>query len=384
MSSSRSEAASIRGRPCALEQAIEAAAAALVEARLPLVYGLVESTVEAQREAVRLADLAGAIVDPASSASHLGSLAAFAREGTLTASLGELRSRADLLLFWGCDPDAAHPGFTSRFAAPRAGRARLAVDLGPAMGPPSVDERLSLPPSREVEALLVLRAFVRGRRVEASRLQALGLPLDRLKTLARRLLACRYGVLVHDADPPSERRDPETPGALGALVRDASPKARLRLLGVRRAGNPAGAESVLTWQTGFPASVSFARGYPRFGPGETDAESVLRRREVDAALLVGLGVNARSDLSAGARRHLEEIPVVRIGPHGAPETATRGVFIAAAAFPSTPGRVFRMDGVALRQRPLADDSEAPVRPTEAQILARIASSLEKRALGSAP
>src|SRR5690606_41382828 len=79
------------GVPVALEEAVAAAADVLVGARLPLVYGLVETTVEAQRLAVEIADLTGGAVDTAASAGHEASLLAFQRIGLLTATLGEVQ-----------------------------------------------------------------------------------------------------------------------------------------------------------------------------------------------------------------------------------------------------------------------------------------------------
>src|SRR5690606_37770017 len=109
--------ARVGGVPVGLEDAVTAAADVLVGARLPLVYGLVETTVEAQRLAVEIADLTGGAVDTAASAGHEASLLAFQRIGLLTATLGEVRMRADLVVFWGIDPDAREPGFRDRYLA---------------------------------------------------------------------------------------------------------------------------------------------------------------------------------------------------------------------------------------------------------------------------
>jgi formylmethanofuran dehydrogenase subunit B len=53
----------IDGRPATVDEAVEAAAEFLYNANLPLVYGLSNTTCEAQREAVRLAELVGGVVD---------------------------------------------------------------------------------------------------------------------------------------------------------------------------------------------------------------------------------------------------------------------------------------------------------------------------------
>jgi len=370
----------VNGRASSLDEATEAAAAILGAARLPLVYGLALSTVEAQGEAARLAALLRGVVDSAASAGQAPALDAFTRLGLLTASLGELR-RADLVVFWGCDPEGIHPGFVERYAPAREGRVRVAVDVGPVRGPEGADERLSLSADREIEALLVLRAFVRGRRVEPEGIEPLALPIEALRGLARRLTACAYGVLLHEGDPRPARRDPVRPAALTALAQDVRGPARLRTIALRSPGNPVGAENVLTWQTGFPSAVSFARGFPRHDPAEFSGEGLLARGEVDAALVVG--ADPSQHLSPAALRHLGRIPIVAVGEVNAGGSTQTGagvlsrakVRVATAPFAATAGRVFRMDGIALRHEP---SLSSPL-PSEATVLARIAASARGRA-----
>jgi formylmethanofuran dehydrogenase subunit B len=53
----------IDGKPATVNEAVEAAAEYLYRANMPLVYGLSNTTCEAQREAVQLAELVGAVID---------------------------------------------------------------------------------------------------------------------------------------------------------------------------------------------------------------------------------------------------------------------------------------------------------------------------------
>ncbi|MEO2089426.1 MAG: hypothetical protein ABGY75_08010 [Gemmataceae bacterium] len=53
----------IDGKEATVEEAIEAAADILWNADLPLVYGLSNTTCEAQREAVHLAEIVGGVID---------------------------------------------------------------------------------------------------------------------------------------------------------------------------------------------------------------------------------------------------------------------------------------------------------------------------------
>ena len=366
------------GRACSVDAAVASAAELLAGADLPLVYGLVQSTVEAQRQAVRLADLLHGVVDSAASPAHEPSLQAYAQLGGLTATLGELRRRADLVLFWGCDPDRLHAGFVERLAGPRPGRYRLAIDLASGRGPASVPDRLSIPPESELHALLALRALVSQERVDPRLAEPPGLAPTALRELARRLAACDYGVILHEGDPPPDHRDVALAMALGALVGGVTRKAHLRQVGVRGPGNPAGAENVLTWQTGFPGSISFNRGYPRYGPGEFTADALLARRDVDAALLVG--VDPARHLPPAAVERVGEVPLVWLGAPEAPAAERSQVSIATLPFVSTPGHVYRMDGLALRHHAQPGDAAADW-PSEAAVLASIAAAVEARLSG---
>jgi formylmethanofuran dehydrogenase subunit B len=53
----------IDGKPATVNEAVEVAADVLYRANMPLVYGMSNTTCEAQREAVQLAELVGAVID---------------------------------------------------------------------------------------------------------------------------------------------------------------------------------------------------------------------------------------------------------------------------------------------------------------------------------
>jgi formylmethanofuran dehydrogenase subunit B len=341
-----------------LDVAVEAAVDLLAGLRFPLVFGLSRSTVEAQRAAVEAAELLGGALDVAG---PWGSREpAFEHVGALTASFGDVHSRADVVLFWGCSPQEGGAGPAPH--RPRVGGRRLLVSIGEPSPSSGAEAALSLDPSQELSGLVALRAFVRGRRVEEE--LAHGLPLPALKSLAQTLRGASYAVIVHDA------RDPEIVEALARLARDASRNTRTRLVPAATPGNALGAANVLSWQTGFPGAVSFASGVPAYGPGEFSAEALLARPDVDGALLVGC--DPAIDLSPQASRSLDAIPLVRVG--GAPQS--RGLSFSTAALEVTPGTVFRSDGIALRQR-----RPRPGLPTEAEVLSAIVTGLSRRRLG---
>ena len=112
----------IAGRPAALEQAIERAAELCRRADYPLIYGLSRSATPGQRAAVALGDSLGAVVDTTASLCHGPSIMALQEVGEVTSTLGEIRNRADLVIFWGCHPAESHPRHAERYSVTAAGR----------------------------------------------------------------------------------------------------------------------------------------------------------------------------------------------------------------------------------------------------------------------
>jgi formylmethanofuran dehydrogenase subunit B len=351
--------ARVDGREVDFAEAVEAAAAILEEARLPLVCGLGQTDCESQRAAVALAEAAGAVIDPAQD----GTVGAASQAiGLSTATFGELRDRAELVVAWRADPVASNPRLLPRLRLDRAGRAAertlVVVDAERTATADEADEFIELPAELEFEALWALRALVRD--VPLDRDLAARLPLDDLEQLAGRLRACTYGAVLHG---PAGYVD--TLGLL-ALVRDLAPIAHVVALPLRRDGNARGAEDVLAWQTGYPAAVSFARGHPRSRSGEFSAAGLLERGESDAALVVGF--DAVRDLPPRAADNLRRIPVIVVDPRSTETAAAaRVAFGTAAGGVQREGTIHRMDGVPLTlHAPLSSE-----RAGDAEVLAAI-------------
>jgi formylmethanofuran dehydrogenase subunit B len=370
----RPYAARIDGRDATRDEAIAEAAARLTGAQAPLVLGLSGTTIEAQREAVALADRLGAVVHLDHAADVAPAAAAFQTIGAVGATLGEVKNRADVVVYWGADPDATHPRHASRYAVDPVGRfvpeGRAGRYVVLVAGPAAevrlpADEVLHIPEASQAAALRVLAALVRGVAPDAAEVEAAcGVPLEALARLAGRMKGARYGALFH----PGWLWRGSGPVAVEAalrLVRDLNAFTRFVALPMGGPGNPAGAEAVLTWQAGFPHSVDFGSGVPRYRPGEASAEVRLPRRACDALLLVGAG--AGDALSAGAWAAMDGIPTVEIAPG-----ASRGVAIdCASPAVAAGGTVLRCDGVTLPLRPVLGSD----RPDEATILRRLRAAL---------
>jgi len=339
----------IRGRAGTLERAIAEAAKVLTGAQRPLVYLAGDISCEVQRDAVAIADRLQGAIDSLAGTAGAGVLAA-QRRGRAGATLGELRQRADLVVFWGVDPGARYPRYSARYAvdavglaapAGRSSRRVIAVDLGEARGPADADGRVAIRPDAEVDALGAMRATVQGRVAGTDAALAPAIALVHGMTQAR------YVALVADAEPGPIPLDPDRAEALIALAQALNGRTRCALSTLRGGGNRSGADAVLTWQTGFPFAVDFGRGYPTYRPHAGAAER-LAGGEVDAALVIG----APATLPDSVARGLAGVATVAIGPRAsaagwkpvvAVDTGVAGIHEG--------GTAFRMDDVPLPLRP---------------------------------
>jgi formylmethanofuran dehydrogenase subunit B len=166
----RPPAALVDGAPAEPEVAFARAAELLAAARAPLIYGLSRSTTEGQRAATALADRLGATIDTTASTGHAPSLMALQQVGESTCSLGEVRNRADLVVFWGSDPVVTHPRHLERYSADPVGRFVpggrrdryvVVVDERETETAKVADRFIRVEPGRHWDALWRLRMLVR-------------------------------------------------------------------------------------------------------------------------------------------------------------------------------------------------------------------------------
>lgn len=362
--------ARVEGRSVETGEAVERAVAILAGSRAPVVWGLTRTTTETVRAALELADLLGARVVLDRTEADLGRVAAFQDQGRITATLGEVKNRADLVIFWGVDPLTTHPRHAQRYSVEpegrfvtggRAGRTVVVVDREPNATAAIADRFLKVPTDRQVEALMTLRMLVRGTSVDRP---SDGLEFAALEDLAARMKAARYGAMFFQGA-----------GEMGwwaasRLVRDLNEFTRFVILGMGSPGNLGGAEAALTWQAGSLQGVDYRLGRPSPLNDRTTIEECLRAREADAVLAVAGGLPG--GLSEDASGYLATIPTVLIGP-GATGVSTPlptvALATATAGFDAS-GTVVRSDGVTLPLRPLKtsrfpEDREWIVRLTAA-------------------
>ena len=331
--------------------------------------------------AVAISDLVRGTVDTTTSVCHGPSGIAFQGVGESTATLGEVKNRADLVIYWGGNPAESHPRHFTRYAVTPKGRYIpngkkdryvVLVDVRKTPSAPVADQFVQVRPGRDFELLWALRARVRGKPVRGDIEAVTGVARDDLEELVERMKNCNYGVLFFGMGLTMTRGRHFNSGALLALATDLNRYTHFVAKPVRGHGNVTGADNVVSWQTGYPFGVNFNRGYPRFNPGEYTTVDVLARGDADAAMMIA--TDPASNFPKRAIAHLRRIPVISLD---AKPTYTsrlaRVAFMVATYGINTGGTVYRMDDVPITLRP----AFASPFPSDEEVLRGIYSRLQE-------
>ncbi len=349
----------IEGRPASVEEAIAEAGRLLAVSRYPIVYGLSDTTSEAQRAAVELADLIGGCLDTTTSVCHGPSGIAFQAVGEATCTLGEIKNRADLVIFWGGNPAESHPRHFTKFSVTPKGmfvpngrkdRYVVVVDVRRTPSARAADLFLQIKPRKDFELLWALRALVKGVEIDPGIEAETGIPLATLRSLVDRMKQAKFGVFLFGMGLSMTRGKHYNAAAILTLARDLNQYTRFVAKPMRGHGNVTGADNVVSWSTGYPFGVNLGRGYPRFNPGEFTTVDVLSRGEADAALIIS--ADPAANFPQPAIEHLKRIPTIVLDPQRS-QTAriARVAFTTAVYGINVAGTVYRMDDVPIRLRP---------------------------------
>jgi formylmethanofuran dehydrogenase subunit B len=234
------------------------------------------------------------------------------------------------------------------------------------------DHFLELEPARDLQALLLLRALVKGISVSSDDAITEGLSVPAWTDLAQRMKRCRYGALFLGIDFLRPRLSQWAVESVLRFVRDLNATTPFCLLPMGEPRNVIGAQNVLTAETGYPFAVDLGPGGPRFGPGEFTAERLLSTGETDAALVIA--ADPFSSLSGSAQNHLRQVTSVVLNSEATAIFAGAAVaFLTARDGIEAGGTIYRSDGVSLPLRRLVSSSL----PTTCEIL----SGLDQRLLG---
>jgi formylmethanofuran dehydrogenase subunit B len=283
----------VQGKAATLERAIAAAADLLRGARAPVIAGLCELTVEALREAVLLAESLPAVLAP-----H-PALPGAARAGLdapeVTATLGEVRGTADLVIFWRADPARTHPRHLERYSLepPLVAGGKRAIAVVEVLGP---EENAT---AGHAGSVLVFESAGHGLAADIEIVRTARMRLERgddapvppdlrlaVEGLERLLDQARHAHVVLGGRASRASALANEFHLLAARLR---PGRRLTVSALPPPGNARGAVEVLAWQTGRAGTTLFReRGAAVDLSGALDFPALLAREAADLVLAAGL------------------------------------------------------------------------------------------------
>jgi len=279
--------------------------------------------------------------------------------GKVTCTLGEVKNRADFMIYWGGNPAECHPRHFSKYTITqkgkfipegRKGRTMVNIDIRETPTSKAADIFLQIKPGKDFELGTVLRALMKGQPVDEERAAEIGLSMDVLRDLVARMKRARFGVIFFGMGLSMTRGKHMNSAGILNIAAEMNAFTKFVCMPMRGHGNVTGADVVLRWTTGYPFGINLSRGYPRFNPGEYSTADVLVRGDNDATLV--LGADPGATMPQPAIDHLTRTPTIVLDPKVTHTSKLARVhFTTAVSGVSAPGTVYRMDEIPMPLRP---------------------------------
>ncbi len=293
ISSSRPQ---VNGVDTTLDKALSAAAKLLRQSVQPLFAGL-STDVAGMRALMQLGDACGATFDHMNSESKLRNLLVLQDSGFVNTTFAEVKNHADLIIFFGTDAVSRYPRLFERLVWNQDSLAKLTTQTRDIvyLGDIKNTQAGVAPDGRKPTAIkcanenlgevaAAMHAMLAGKTLQAD--QVGGIKIAVLKKLLEKISAAKYAVFCWSAADLNFPHAELAVQSLAELIKLINEKTRC-------AGFPLGgtdaditANSVHTWQSGFPIRTSFASGKPVFDPYHFSTQRLLDSSEADALLWV--------------------------------------------------------------------------------------------------
>lgn len=295
--------------------------------------------------------------------------------GKVTCTLGEVKNRADFIVYWGGNPAECHPRHFTKYAlmpkgkyVPRGRKDRtmVLVDIRETKSVKASDIFLQVKPGKDFELITILRAMVKEQPIDETAVAETGIALEQLQDVVARMKAAKFGVFFFGMGLSMTRGKHMNSAAILTLAAELNAYTKFVAMPMRGHGNVTGADVIMRWQTGYPFGIQFGRGYPRFNPGEYSTIDLLVRGDCDTALI--LGADPGATMPQPCIDHLAHIPTIVLDPKVTHTSRLAKVHITTAVTGiSAPGTGYRMDEVPLPLRPAL---KSPY-PTDEEVIRRI-------------
>ncbi len=302
--------------------------------------------------------------------------------GKVTCTLGEVKNRADFMIYWGGNPAECHPRHFTKYSLTQKGkftpngrkdRTMVLVDIRETPSGKAADVFLQVRPGKDFEVITALRALVKNQTIRPEAIADTGLTLEQLNDLVKMMKEARFGVIFFGMGLSMTRGKHMNSAAILMLAAEMNAFTKFVAMPMRGHGNVTGADVVLRYTTGYPFGVNLCRGYPRFNPGEFSTVDLLVRGDIDACLV--LGADPGATMPQPAIDHLAKVPTIVLDPKVTHTSRLARVHITTAVTGvSAGGTAYRMDEIPLPLRPAL---KSPY-PTDEDVVRRIKEAVKRR------
>lgn len=303
--------------------------------------------------------------------------------GKVTCTLGEVKNRADFIVYWGGNPAECHPRHFTKYSLMqkskflpngRKDRTVFLVDIRETKSAKAANTFLQVRPGKDFELITILRAMIKDQKVTDAQIAETGMTREILDDFLAKAKACKFGVFFFGMGLSMTRGKHMNSAALLTLAAELNAFTKFVAMPMRGHGNVTGADVIMRWQTGYPFGITFNRGYPRYNPGEFSTVDVLVRGDADAAFIIGADPGAT--MPQPAIDHLASIPTIVLDPHVTHTSKLAKVHITTApAGIAAPGTAYRMDEIPMPLKPAIDSPY----PTDEEVVRRIKEAVMAKA-----
>ena len=359
-------------RGASWEEAVDKAARILAESERPLLFLGSETSTEAMEVGIHMAEFLGGIADSNSTVCHGPTAMGIQEAGRVGATAGQSKSRADLTVYWGSNPLESMPRHMSRYAVYPRGywtqrgrfdRTVICVDPRRSITAENADLHIQLNPNTDYELLSALLTLLHGKRPHPSVEEVTGVTISEMERMLEMMKSCNFGAIYVGLGIASSYGKHRNAEMAFNLVKELNSHTKFVIGALRGHCNVAGFNQIASYLYGFPFGLDFARGYPRYNPGEYTAVDVLREKDVDAAFI--LSADLVSHFPAACSEYLAQIPMACIDIAPCPTTMLSDVVLPGVIDAmESDGTFYRLDDVPIYFQPF---TSSPFSFTESNV-----------------
>jgi len=342
--------------------AITKAAEILTSAKRPLLFLGSETSCEAQEVGLHIGEYLGAAVDSNATICHGPTVMGIQESGIVGATAGQTKNRTNLSVYWGCNALESMPRHMSRYGIfPRGywtkrgrfDRTVICVDPRKTPTAAAADLHIQLNPNSDYELFNALQTILNGKEPHPTVERITGVSIPEMKQMVEMMKDCNFGAVYVGLGVGSSYGKHRNVEAALNLIKELNNHTKFTIGALRGHCNVAGFNQIASYMYGYPFGLDFARGYPRYNPGEYTMVDVLRNRDVDAAFVMCADLVCHTP--ADCASYLAEIPMVCLDIAPCPTTVASDVILPGVidAMESA-GTFYRLDNVPIYFEPFTD------------------------------